>query len=98
MNILYRHSAFIDLQQAYEWGRFKFGAKYGKRFVATLRAQVRRLAGHPELGIIDEQYSDSTIEVRTLVIHESFKARYYYDQGTDTIIIVRILDVRRIEQ
>lgn len=98
MKIVYRTSAFIDLQQAYEWGKFKFGAKYGTRFVSSLRSQLNRLKGHPELGIIDEQYSDSNITFRTLVIHQFFKARYYYEQSTDTIIIVRVLDVRRSEQ
>lgn len=92
MKLLYLHRAVIGLQQAHAWGCYKFGAKYGNRFSAKLRKEIRRLIGHPELGEIYE--SRDGIVLRRLVIHEFIKAEYYYDPLQDCIVVTHIFDVR----
>lgn len=96
MKIFYRHRAEIALAMIHAWGTAEFDKKYADRFVSKLLREIRRLSNHPELGIlITKEVTDSNLPLRSLVIHEYFKAIYYFDKKQDIIIVVHIVDVRQ---
>lgn len=84
--------AQIALALAKEWGKFKFGAKYGERFAKSLIRECQRLKENPEIGpLYDEQTTEGAIR-RTLVLHKRYKAIYYVDSESQTIFITKIID------
>lgn len=95
MRIVYLHSAEIGFQKIWDWGNFKFSAKEANRFVRKLMKEIDRLKGHPTLGNFAEDYEPGDFPLRYLVIHEFFKAEYFYDKDNDSIVVTHIIDTRQ---
>lgn len=86
------HHAQIALAMAKEWGKFKFGAKYGERFTKSLIRECQRLKANPEIGTLYEGKSPDGVIRRALVLHERFIAIYYIDSSSQIIYITKIID------
>lgn len=85
----------LQLKQQLEYAFDEFGQLTAKRWVEQLQLFEDRLRKYPASYTPVPELKDEPILYRGCTVMKNFKIIYYYEEPTDTCVIVTLWDMRR---
>lgn len=93
LDLRFSHLALLDLEALVEY-YYKLSPKTAAKYYHGIINAVSRLAGFPFMGRIVPEFEEENIVKYRELIYEIY--RIIYRREANTIIIIRIIDSRRL--
>ena len=93
--IIWKRKVRLQLRKQLEYAHTEFGQLTARRWVEQLMAFEERLKDYPASYTPIRELKDEPILYRGCTVMKNFKIIYYYEEPTDTVVIVTLWDMRR---
>ena len=93
--IIWRRKVRLQLKEQLEYARQEFGLLTARRRVEQLQMFEKRIEEYPASYTPVQELKDKPILYRGCTVMRNFKIIYYYEEPTDTVVVVTLRDMRR---